>query len=943
MRAHVYLVVGVAAVMSLAPRAARAVGEQVGRVRGRITDAASGAPLPAVTVTARGPALIGGPRTTLTSDDGRYELDNLPPGAYTMEITYEGTVPLVRQIVVRSGEASPLNVAWSLELAGMETVAVVDRLPATKPDSTQTGTILDSTTLNRLPTSRAYQDVALRVPGVSTSLAGEGNTNIKGGLLLNNRYLIDGLDVTDPVLGTFTQNLTFDMIESIDVLTGGMEAQYNAMGGVINVITKGGSDSFHSNASLYANHHKLSAKGNYGPNVYDGRQPFNDTESGPNQGYQANVNVGGPIIKRRLWYSASYELRSSESSTVKSVPLGVAPFNIQHPPQTRLGHLFLGKLAFAPSAKHRLTLTASAAPLAVNNAAGGNHHLGVAESRQNQRNIFTVAAWDWYLRDNVSTNLQVGFLRNVIEAGPQGRLGKIDRAGCEQFTIMDNCTYDRNRPRHVNLVDGTAWYQGGDYQHDTRYKLQAEPSVKVRVRLGGLHDIKAGVQAQLNYREGKFERPGGSTFFDGGSTGQPLEAGLCDPKTGAGCYFRQDVAPFTSNQTSLGAGIYLQDRWWTPAQWLTVVPGLRLDYGYTADRKGRTVTSLLAAGPRLGVIADVTRDSRNVVFAYYGRHTDTVSLLAAANADSRDTAVTDLKAWNMVENDFTSVSRTGGEGGVIIDHEAKTPHSDEVTLGARREVFINSAAGVDYTWKRISNLWADIESNRIWDPTGFRSVGWVDPTKMDQNVLLYTTPDDNQRTYQGIDFWTQGRPSPNWDYGASYTLSWIYGHATSMFSQVTSLDQFDNPRQSRFYDGFLEQDIRHYVRLWGSYRFLQRCTLGGSFDYVSGSPITKTHFNAATGGYNNYRSPIGTHPGSGNDPNAITELRTPDRVRLDLRLVTNLLPARLDHRMQLIFDVFNAFNLRAPIAVATADLPTFGQVTARQSPLRIQVALNYLY
>ena len=120
---------------------------------------------------------------------------------------------------------------------------------------------LDS--LDRMPTARTYQLIAQQVPGVT----GGANPNIKGGASNQNKFLIDGLDVTDPVTNTFAQNLTFDSTQSVDIITGAMDAEYNALGGVINVITRGGGDTFPSVASVYANHSKLSASGNFGPNL----------------------------------------------------------------------------------------------------------------------------------------------------------------------------------------------------------------------------------------------------------------------------------------------------------------------------------------------------------------------------------------------------------------------------------------------------------------------------------------------------------------------------------------------------------------------------------------------------------------------------------------------------------------------------------------------------
>ena len=81
--------------------------------------------------------------------------------------------------------------------------------------------------------------------------------NIKGATLLHNRYLVDGLDITDPVTNTFSANINFDSIASVEVLTGGMEAQYNSLGGIINLISVGGGNDWHFDSSFYINNQAL--------------------------------------------------------------------------------------------------------------------------------------------------------------------------------------------------------------------------------------------------------------------------------------------------------------------------------------------------------------------------------------------------------------------------------------------------------------------------------------------------------------------------------------------------------------------------------------------------------------------------------------------------------------------------------------------------------------
>jgi hypothetical protein len=164
----------------------------------------------------------------------------------------------------------------------------------------------------------------------------------------------------------------------------------------------------------------------------------------------------------------------------------------------------------------------------------------------------------------------------------------------------------------------------------------------------------------------------------------------------------------------------------------------------------------------------------------------------------------------------------------------------------------------------------------------------------------------------------------------------------TVYGQSSGFHQYDNRRQKRFYDGFLPGDVRHNIKAFGSYTFRDRLSIGVNLSYATGAPMTKT-YNAG-GTFSFYRSPLGTEPGTGNDLNTISEYRTPDRTVLDVRVVCNVLPRRFRHTLNLIADVFNAFNRQTPLVLESRDVPTFGQATSvRQLPFRVQLALQYLY
>src|SRR3954471_1812802 len=133
----------IAAAVAL-PLAVHAAGEQFGRIEGTVIDAASQVPVPGATIVVSGPSMIGGAKTLTTGDDGRYEVVGLPAGRYEVEVSYAGVKPIKRRVIVRQGETAPLDIQWSAELAQAEVTVVVEERHMTKPDSTQSGTVITS-------------------------------------------------------------------------------------------------------------------------------------------------------------------------------------------------------------------------------------------------------------------------------------------------------------------------------------------------------------------------------------------------------------------------------------------------------------------------------------------------------------------------------------------------------------------------------------------------------------------------------------------------------------------------------------------------------------------------------------------------------------------------------------------------------------------------------
>jgi hypothetical protein len=905
-----------------------AAGEQNGRLSGMLIDEFSGAPIGGAQVVVSGPSLIGQGRVAVTETDGSWAVSALPPGRYRVEIRFAGARPLLRDVVVRLGEPALLALRWSPELTAGELTVVSEERHLTRPGDAQTGTVVTQDQEARLATPRTPLGAALQVAGLTNNNDKlYGNPEIKGGSYIHNRYLVDGFDITDPVSQLLSADFNFDSLTYLEILTGGMEAQYNSLGGVVNLVTRAGSDELHLDAGLYVDHPSLSAAHAYGSRPYQGVEPFNGSAL-PSSSYQAHLNVSGPLVRGRLWGSAGVQYDYLETANLPVPPLLVLP-----PSTTEHRLLLRGKLTYAPSSPHRLTLSVNADPDLVQNSdqVGGLADTAGAHRRGSFIGVFQ---YEYLPNESINFTLQAGYEYREGIFGPQGRLYSVGYENDPKYSGL-NYQYDYNRPAHTNQVDGSVWYNSPyAWSDDRRHTAQLDPSLALRGRWLGHHDAKIGLQTRFVWNPYTTEIPGGRYYLDDG--GGPGEAGLCDERTGNGCYLRVSQDRFSTRTWGLSAGLFLQDRWKIGR--FTLLPGLRLDWGITRNSVDQTVSNLLGAGPRLGVAVDLFGDGRTIFSAFYGRANEVLPVLEASYADVQGLTRTDR--WN--GSAFVPLSTSGGPGGYRLDPHVTAPHTDEITLSLRRELLRGSLAGIDYTWKRISNIWDKAEINQIWDPTGQRVIGYVDGRA--EQVFQFSTFDGNYRVYHGIDFYVEAQPTPNWDIYAAYTLSWLYGAGAEQVGQISGYDQYSpfyNPRQTFYYDGFLPEDTRHHLKLRASYSW-HGLSAGVLLRFQTGAPLSRRYFQPQDGDYFNLRSPQGTDPGGGNDVARISEFRLPSLLSVDVRLSWDLHPLLRQH-IVLIADLFNLFDLSAATGLETSNLPTFATVTARQPPFRCQLGARYSY
>lgn len=220
-----------------------AQGVQTATLRGTVTDE-TGTALPGVVVTAASEALQGS-RDAVTGANGTYLVRGLPPGEYTITFTMDGMSTVEVTQTLELGQ--PADISPQLQ-ATFEDVIIVTGESVSALESPTVGINLNSREVDTLPTgNRSLENIADLSPGLtqdSTEQVG-GQVSISGGFNFDSVWLLDGVDITDPVFAQATDLFIEDAVEETQVLTSGISAEYGRFsGGVVNAITKSGGNEF---------------------------------------------------------------------------------------------------------------------------------------------------------------------------------------------------------------------------------------------------------------------------------------------------------------------------------------------------------------------------------------------------------------------------------------------------------------------------------------------------------------------------------------------------------------------------------------------------------------------------------------------------------------------------------------------------------------------------
>ena len=310
--------------------------ETTAGLQGTIKDSTGGV-MPHASVTVASPALIGTKKID-TDAGGYFRFANLPPGTYTVTVAATGFRNYKQDVELAVGRLPALDIRMEIGSVS-ETVEVSAENLLVDVTQSKVQTNIPSTILSNVPTGRSFQSVIQFAPGARNEPLQAGY-QIDGASNSENSYLVEGQETASLQDGHSAANVPMDFIQEIQVKTSGFEAEYGgALGGVVNVIQKRGSNEWHGSVFGYYSSDRFNAA----PNPTLRKNPLIAANTGgaqrldqPAESYQPKkdhsrtatpgFSLGGPILKDRLWaFISTAPEYSTLARTVNFGPKSGAP------------------------------------------------------------------------------------------------------------------------------------------------------------------------------------------------------------------------------------------------------------------------------------------------------------------------------------------------------------------------------------------------------------------------------------------------------------------------------------------------------------------------------------------------------------------------------------------------------------------------------------------
>ncbi|MBZ0201070.1 MAG: carboxypeptidase-like regulatory domain-containing protein, partial [Ignavibacteriaceae bacterium] len=257
-----------------------------GKLSGSVKDAQTGEPIPGVNI-----IFEGNNYGAATDMDGYYLINNLPPGAYTVNFSAIGfTRKSFTNVKIAVDFTTKLDVQLTTQTIELQTIVVEAESPLIRKDLTSSQVVVDAGQIASLPVESINQLLTLQA-GIVQGAGGE--LHIRGGRSTEIQYTVNGVSISNPFDNTKTVNIATNAIQELSVVSGTFNAEYgNALSGIVNTVTKEGGSQYRGKISAYSGDY-LSTHKDIFYNIDDinpiNKSVFEGTVSGPIPFFESRV------------------------------------------------------------------------------------------------------------------------------------------------------------------------------------------------------------------------------------------------------------------------------------------------------------------------------------------------------------------------------------------------------------------------------------------------------------------------------------------------------------------------------------------------------------------------------------------------------------------------------------------------------------------------------
>jgi hypothetical protein len=944
----------VASALMLVLGASAAVAQQTGEIYGRATDN-TGAVLPGATVTVAGPALIQ-PRVAVTSETGTYRVPELPIGTYSVTFELAGFRTLALQdIRVTIGFRAQVNGALELSTV-QETVTVTGASPLVDTRETGTKSTFDIEQLQNIPSARDPWVMLERTPGITMDRANVGGSQSgqqsayisRGAAGGNNKWSIDGVDITDmSATGASPIYYDFDMLEEMQVTTGGADVTQQTGGVGINLVMKSGTDRFKGSARYYITDEQFQ-----GDNINDEIRRDNAGSGAPIQSIQdRGFEIGGPIKAGKAWYWGSFGSQNIKVGVVGffkndpacGPPRPVDTDEVRACLETDLTELnnYNWKLQYVPFNNNKLTFQNTWAEK-VRNARDGSVTRPI-ETTFRQKAVssdFGKFGWitgpspfwkasdqhvfsDRLLVDVMWSHLGNNFVLDFHEDSLRDVQARFETSTGQWGRSFQASTF----MRPTNSFDLTSSYflpatAGGDHSFKFGYRWRSAHSTSLNHH-GGFADAR---------------------FTNGVANSADLwRDGNAESHLNTHALYAQNT--YTRGRLTLNLGFRFdrQDDFAVAADVPAnpIAPAQLPAISFPGADAGVVWTDF---SPRLGLTFDLTNDGKTILSSsyasYYGQLApgQLSSVLAATGAIQVRYPWTDLNGDEFVtanELDLTTILarsaaydpanptnfRTAG----TVDPNVKNDRTRELIAGFDRQIGNVMAVGGSYIWRKYDRFFWNDRLNWTSDnyravtlnPTGCPADGrcetitYFEPASPLPAPFQYTNVPDRWRDFNGFELTFAKRMADRWSMNASYAYNdavdvWDSGAAyedpTCIITSCPGSQTYSPEAGGSGIDNVFI-NAKWLMKVSGAYQLPYGLNIAGSVNSRQGYPFPaaiRTPNRANSGGQADvHLEPLG-------------DVRHPALTTVDFRLDKNLNVGRMSLRPS--FEVFNLTNSNTVLA-----------------------------